>query len=84
MRPRHIIIEGKPYLWSELVRLRREQIAAFKAQPHQPALFEVKDDTRPATERNAADHYLQPSLFEYPQLALTDVESKLARRSIRQ
>jgi hypothetical protein len=63
MRLRHIVIDGKLYLWSEIVRLRREQLAASKRQMAQPALFELKDDTRPANERKAADRYLQPSLF---------------------
>lgn len=65
------------------MRLRREQIAAFKAQSQQLALFELKQDARPTNERRAADRYRQPSLFQYLQLALTDVESKLTRRSIR-
>jgi len=29
----------------------------------QPALFELKDDSRPAIERTAAKRYLEPSLF---------------------
>jgi hypothetical protein len=64
MRPRHLIIDGKPYQWSELVRLHREQLAAFRSQANQPALFELKHDARPVTERKVADRYLQPSLFE--------------------
>jgi len=66
MNPRHIIIEGKPYLWSELIRQRREQLAAFKEKAQQqPTLFELKDDTRPEIERRAADRYRQPSLFQH-------------------
>jgi hypothetical protein len=61
--PRFIIIDGKRYLWSEIVRVRREQLAALKRQAAQPTLFELKHDARPATERKAADRYLQPSLF---------------------
>lgn len=63
MKPRHIVIDGRAHLWSELVRLRREQLAACRAQAHQPALFELKEDTRPAPERKASDRYAQPSLF---------------------
>jgi hypothetical protein len=35
--------------------------AAAKAV--QPALFEMKDDTRPSCERTAARRYLEPSLL---------------------
>ncbi len=46
MNPRHIIIDGKPYhQWSELVKLRREQLAAQKTPAHHsPALVELKED----------------------------------------
>jgi hypothetical protein len=60
------VIDGKLYLWSEIVRLRREQLAALKRQAAQRTLFELKHDARPATERKAADRYLQPSLFGVP------------------
>jgi hypothetical protein len=63
MKLRHIVIDGKPYLWCEIVRLRREQLAAVKRQAAQPTLFELKHDARPVIERKAADRYLQPSLF---------------------
>lgn len=63
MKLRHVVIEGKTYLWSELVRLRREQLAALNTQATQPALFELKDNVRPRTERKAAERYLHPSLF---------------------
>jgi hypothetical protein len=32
------------------------------AQPQQPALFELKDDHRPAAERTAAGRYQEPTL----------------------
>jgi hypothetical protein len=40
--------------------LRRSQ-----AQPaaRQPALFALREDHRPAGERDAAERYLEPSLF---------------------
>jgi hypothetical protein len=63
MRLRHIVIDGKIHLWSDIVRLRREQLAALKRQEAQPTLFELRHDARPVTEREAADRYLQPSLF---------------------
>jgi hypothetical protein len=33
------------------------------AQPRQLALFELKDDCRPATERTAAGRYAEPTFF---------------------
>ncbi|MGA8499753.1 MAG: hypothetical protein WB764_30020 [Xanthobacteraceae bacterium] len=60
--PRFIEIDGKRHLWRDLVKLRQEQRrAAAKAQ--QPALFELRDDARPVTDRRAADRYREPSLF---------------------
>lgn len=64
MRLRHIIIDGKPHKWSELVRLRREQLAAHRTQAHQPTLFDLKEDARPASERKAESRFRQPSLFD--------------------
>jgi hypothetical protein len=63
MRPRHIIIEGKAYIWRDIINLRREQKQAA-AVPEQPALFEnLHEDRRPPGERNAAERYREPSLF---------------------
>jgi hypothetical protein len=59
---RFIEIDGKRYLWRDLLQLRREQKKAH-AQTQQPVLFELKEDTRPVTERTAAGRYLEPSLF---------------------
>jgi hypothetical protein len=60
--PKFIDIEGRRYLWREVLRLRQEQrLAAARAQ--QPALFELREDCRPATERTAAGRYREPSLF---------------------
>ena len=58
--PRFIDIDGRRYLWRDLVELRRAQ-ATPKAE--QPALFEMRDDHRPTGERNAAERYQAPSLF---------------------
>ena len=58
--PRFIDIDGRRYLWRDLVALRRAQ-AMPKAE--QPALFELRDDHRPAGERSAAERYQAPSLF---------------------
>lgn len=59
-RPRFIDIDGRRYLWRDLVQLHRAQA---KPAAEQPALFPLRDDHRPAGERNAAERYRQPSLF---------------------
>jgi hypothetical protein len=58
--PRFVHIEGRRYLWRDLVALRRAQ-----AQPPaaQPTLFELREDHRPAGECTAAERYREPSLF---------------------
>jgi hypothetical protein len=58
--PRFIDIDGRRYMWRDLIALRQAQ-AVPKAQ--QPALFELREDHRPAGERNAAERYREPSLF---------------------
>jgi hypothetical protein len=50
--PRFVEIDGRRDQWRELVALRQAQ-AVPKAQ--QPALFELREDHRPAGERNAAE-----------------------------
>ena len=59
-QPRFIDIDGRRYLWRDLVALRRAQ-ATPRAE--QPALFELRKDHRPPGERNAAERYREPSLF---------------------
>ncbi|MGO8866406.1 MAG: hypothetical protein ACLQME_07900 [Alphaproteobacteria bacterium] len=59
--PRHVVIDGKPYLWRDLLRLRREQRKA--ARQAQPALFELKEDARPPTQTTARGRYAEPLLF---------------------
>jgi hypothetical protein len=63
-KPDTIIIDGHAFSWQRLCELRRQQLEAWKAsQPHQPALFVLRDDSRPATQRTAAGRYQEPSLF---------------------
>ncbi len=62
MNPRHIMIDGKPYVWRELVKMRREQLQA-QAKRKQLALFEMKEDYRPEAHRTASGRYRQPSLL---------------------
>ena len=58
--PRLIDIDGRRYMWRDLIALRQAQ-AVPTAQ--QPTLFEFREDRRPAVERNAAERYCEPSLF---------------------
>jgi len=62
-RPRFIEIDGKRYLWRDILELRREQIRATWER-RQPTLFDLRHDCRPATVRTAAGRYLEPSLFD--------------------
>jgi hypothetical protein len=65
MRPDTIVIDGRAYRWRDIVELRRQQIAAWKAaRPEQPALFALKEDFRPATQRTGAGRYYEPSLLD--------------------
>jgi hypothetical protein len=57
-----LLIDGKPYLWRDLLKMRREQLEQAR-RSDQPTLFALKDDRRPASERTAAGRYAQPSLF---------------------
>jgi hypothetical protein len=66
---RFIEIEGKRYLWRELLQRRREQKAAH-ARAEQPPLFELRLDQRPSSERTAAGRYLEPTLFSQSDGAL--------------
>jgi hypothetical protein len=66
MAPKFVEIEGKRLLWRDVLRLRREQKMATAAQV-QPALFELKNDSRPKEERTARDRYEQPSLLSWKQ-----------------
>jgi hypothetical protein len=62
--PRFIEIDGRRYLWRDLVALRRAQA---KPAEQQPALFTLHEDHRPAGERDAAERYSEPSLFSAPE-----------------
>jgi hypothetical protein len=58
-----IDIDGKRYLWRDILELSREQRRAHAAA-QQFALFELKLDCRPSTARTAVGRYLEPSLFD--------------------
>jgi hypothetical protein len=59
-KPDIIIIGGRAYRGQEICQLRRQQLEPWNAaQPRQLALFDLKDDCRPAAERTAAG-YAEP------------------------
>jgi hypothetical protein len=60
--PKFIEIDGKRIAWRDVLQRRREQIEAC-AEPEQPALFELREDHRPVSDRTATGRYLEPSLF---------------------
>jgi hypothetical protein len=62
-KPPFIDIDGRRYLWRQLVELRRAQLAHWR-EAQQPALFELRLDRRPPAERMAGDRYLEPGLFD--------------------
>jgi hypothetical protein len=63
-KPDTLIIDGHAYRWQELCELRRRQLEAWKAtEARQLALFELKEDCRPSSERTASGRFQEPSLF---------------------
>jgi hypothetical protein len=60
--PKFIEIDGRHFLWRDVLKLRREQKQA-SAKAEQPALFDLVEDRRPPADRTAAGRYLEPSLF---------------------
>jgi len=62
MAPLFIIIEGRRYLWNDLLKLRREQQKATKKR--QLTLFELMEDSRPASQRTAEGRLTEPTLFK--------------------
>jgi len=59
---RFIEIDGRRYLWRDIVQMRWEQLRA-RVRSEQPVLFPLKHDYRPPAERTAAGRYQEPSLF---------------------
>lgn len=57
-----ILLGNRIWNWREILQLRREQRKALRQ--YQPELFEIHSDIRPALEKNAADRYLHPTLFD--------------------
>lgn len=60
--PAFIEIEGRRYLWRDVLDARRAQLAACR-KAEQPALFELREDCATPQSNTAADRYREPSLF---------------------
>jgi hypothetical protein len=60
--PRYLVLDGKRYLWSDLLRLRQEQRKAAKKE--QPTLFPLAEDCRPPSQKTVCGRYREPTLFE--------------------
>ena len=64
-KPDLLIVDGHGFSWQRLCDLRRQQLEAWRApRERQLALFELKEDCRPAAERTAAGRYAEPTLLE--------------------
>lgn len=71
-KPDMILIEGRAYSWRALCELRKQQLDAWRAaQGAQPALFEIKRDCRPPSERTATRRFQEPSLLGWKGSAKT-------------
>ena len=58
------MIDGRAFSWRRILEIRRQQIETWKAaRPQQPAVFDLKQDYRPAAERTADGRYREPSLL---------------------
>lgn len=68
-----IEIDGRRYLWRDLLQLRRAQRQAY-AKVQQSVLFELKEDRRPVSGRTATGRYLEPSLFTWQEVARCDTQ----------
>ena len=63
-KPDIILIGGHAYRWQEICDFRRQQLEARKAaQFRQLALFDLKEDCRPAAKRTVAGRFVEPTLF---------------------
>jgi hypothetical protein len=80
--PWFIDLEGRRYLWHDVLATRRAQLAAIR-KAEQPALFELRDDRRPVAERTVAGRYREPSLFTVAEKAVVDPRSENDRLSNR-
>lgn len=63
MTGKYFLLDGKKYLWKEIVKMRHEQMKVAR-QAAQLALFAIHDDTRPKSQRTASSRLQEPTLFE--------------------
>jgi hypothetical protein len=60
------MIDGRAYSWRKLCELRRQQLEAIrKARGTQAALFELREDCRPESQRTASGRYAEPALLDW-------------------
>jgi hypothetical protein len=59
---KYFTLDGKRYLWSEIVKMRRDQLKAAR-HAAQLALFTPQDDSRPKSQQTAAGRLEEPTLF---------------------
>jgi hypothetical protein len=60
------MIDGRAYSWRQLCELRRQQLEARrKAEGAQRALFDLREDHRPPSQRTAARRFSQPGLLDW-------------------
>jgi hypothetical protein len=60
---KYIEIDGKRYVWKDIVRLRRQQTGAAR-EKQQPTLFELRRDCRPVSQQTVRGRYEEPTLFK--------------------
>jgi hypothetical protein len=59
---RFIELDGKKWLWRDILKMRREQRKV--ARREQPTLFELREDSRPKSQRSADGRLSEPTLFD--------------------
>lgn len=59
---RTVTLDGRTYRMRDVNRIYKEQ-RAEERKANQPALFDLRDDTRPQSQRSAAGRLQQPLLF---------------------
>jgi hypothetical protein len=64
-RPDILIVDEHSFNWQRLCELRKQQLDAWReSQARQLALFELKEDCRPAAERSASGRYEAPTMLD--------------------
>ena len=59
---RTVTLDGRAYRMRDVLQTYKEQ-RAQERKAKQLALFEFRDDSRPATQRTAQGRYEEPTLF---------------------